>query len=248
MTRLKFALTVVVCALLLAGCSNAERSAAPINPAPTNSASSVATPSDASSDGVSSDPPANIDGRSSVTYVVGDAGPGGGVVFLIYDGLRYEMAPKTWGAGENGLSWCDGFTEVSDADGEAIGDGAANTAAMAASAECGSDAAVAVLEYAPAGTSAGQWFLPSKDELNAMCNYSRNPNTPPTGECVGGQNVAFRMSAYGFDRGEYGTYDDSYWSSNLEFGGLAWSQSMGGGDQIMDLQPEWARVRPIRSF
>ena len=35
----------------------------------------------------------------SVSYAVGDIGPGGGLVFLIDNGVHYEMAPANWGAG-----------------------------------------------------------------------------------------------------------------------------------------------------
>ena len=39
---------------------------------------------------------------SSVSYRVGETGPGGGLVFLISGGKTYEMAPKTWSGGGPG--------------------------------------------------------------------------------------------------------------------------------------------------
>ena len=177
--------------------------------------------------------------------VVGDVGPGGGLVFLISGGLRYEMAPNTWDAIETtGISWCDGLTDVPAAIGTAVGTGAANTAAMAASVACSSDAAAAVLAYAPAGTTAGQWFLPSKNELNAMCNYSLTwTGTPSTLACTGDQNDAFAAGTYGFGN----VY---YWSSSQTSidAYRAWGQILSNGFQGNAIKRSTLRVRPVRSF
>ena len=177
----------------------------------------------------------------SVTYRVGDVGPGGGLVFLISGSLTYEMAPAAWGSAEAGVKWCRGLTDVPAASGTAVGTGAANTAAMAASGACSSNAAAAVLAYAPAGTSAGQWFLPSRDELNAMCNYSRNPITPPTGGCTGSQNGTFASGTYGFA-------SFYYWSSSQGDPSNAWYQGLDVGDQGGDLKFLSLQVRPVRAF
>ena len=183
-------------------------------------------------------------------YALGDIGPGCGLVFLISGGLTYEMAPKTWsGAGtpDAQATWCDGLTYVPSADGTAVGTGAASTAAMAASGACSSNAAAAVLAYAPSGTSAGQWFLPSQDELNAMCNYSRNPTAPaaPSVSCYGSagstQNVTFAAGTYGFA-------SDDYWSSSQYFTYAAWLQVSRNGYQSAVQKSRPLRVRPVRSF
>jgi hypothetical protein len=193
--------------------------------------------------------PASSGGSSSVTYRLGDTGPGGGKVFYIDSGsgLRYEMAPKTWGAGESGLTWCDGLTDVPVAIGTVVGTGAANTAAMAASGACSSNAAAAVGLYAPAGSSAGQWFLPSMDELNAMCNYSRNPDAPaaPTVSCYGAsgtsQNGTFAIGAYGFASAYY-------WSSSQYDASGTRTQNWTVGGQNGASKSGTLRVRPIRAF
>ncbi len=186
------------------------------------------------------------DASASEMYAVGDIGPGGGLVFLINNGVRYEMAPKTWGAGENGLTWCDGPLVYLIAAQTAIGTGAANTAAMAADGSCGSDAAAAVLSYSPAGTNAGEWYLPSQDELNAMCNYSRSPVSPPTGACAGLQDSTFASgSSFGFSNS-----NRNYWSSSQANASAAWTRRFANGSlhesgQNADLS---MRVRPIRAF
>ena len=160
------------------------------------------------------------------------------------------MAPKTWsGAGtpDAQATWCDGLTDVPSANGTAVGTGAANTAAMAASSACSSDAAAAVLAYAPAGTTAGQWFLPSKDELNAMCNYSRNPTAPaaPSVSCYGSagstQDVTFAAGTYGFASVYY--WSSSQFNSN---GALAQYLLNGSQASVSKNGPLW--VRPVRSF
>lgn len=175
-------------------------------------------------------------------YNVGDIGPGGGLVFLIDNGVRYEMAPNTWGPGESGLQWCVGFADIQSGSGTAIGTGAANTAEMASSVDCSSEAAAAVDAYAPPGTSAGEWFLPSLDELNAMCNYSRNPAAPATGTCTGTQDPTFAASSFGF-----GTH---YWTSSQQqsFTFASWFQDFGDGYQTGAYKTNQLRVRPIRAF
>ena len=181
-------------------------------------------------------------GSSARSYALGDVGPGGGLVFLISGGLTYEMARKDWsGAGtpDAGASYCDGSTGVSGAAGTAVGTGAANTAAMAASIACSSDAAAAVRTYPGGGFT--DWFLPSQDELNAMCNYSRNPTTPPTGVCTGSQDGTFSTGTYGFA-------SVAYWSSSQDTAGAAWSQTLDSGSQYSDPKNYSLRVRPVRAF
>ena len=184
-------------------------------------------------------------------YALGDIGPGCGLVFLISGGLTYEMAPKNWNDPTNPsatdpvLTWCDDrTTNVSGASGTAVGTGAANTAAMAASVACSSNAAAAVRAYAPSGTSAGQWFLPSKDELNAMCNYSRTwTGTPSTSACTGAQNGSFASSSYGFS-------NNYFWSSSQVDALSAYSRNfVDGADNIGYKDNSYPQlVRPIRAF
>ena len=105
---------------------------------------------------------------------------------------------------------------------EAIGMGSANTdaiiARMAAGSVSSSDYAAGLASaYAGVDGLTSGWFLPSKDELNAMCNYSRNPTTPPTGVCTGSQDGTFSTGTYGFAGG-------LYWSSSQVAAFTAWEQ------------------------
>ncbi len=181
--------------------------------------------------------------------VVGDIGPGGGLVFLISGGLRYEMAPKTWGVNETtGIAWCsDTTSSITGAVGTAVGTGSANTTAMLAL-PCTSGAGVSARAYRGGGLT--DWFLPSKDELNAMCNYSRNPTAPaaPSVSCFGiggtAQDGTFAAGTYGFASG----FPSSYWSSSQNIASDAREQFWANGFAGLDNKPSPLRVRPVRAF
>jgi len=196
--------------------------------------------------------PTGSSGGGSVTYRVGDVGPGGGLVFLISGGLRYEMAPKSWSGSSSDdtptLTWCsDTSSDITGAVGTAVGTGSANTTAMQSPA-CTSGAGVSARAYRGGGLT--DWFLPSYDELNAMCHYSRNPTVPGTGSCQWGpgsgpQDETFAGGAYGFA--------DNYWSSSQKYASDAWFFNFvyGGGDwdsKGVDGEYGALRVRPIRAF
>jgi len=182
--------------------------------------------------------------------VLGDIGPGGGLVFLISGGLRYEMAPKTWSGSSSDdtptLAWCSNTSsDITGAVGTAVGTGSANTTAMLAF-PCTSGAGVSARAYAGGGLT--DWFLPSKDELNAMCNYSRNPTAPaaPSVSCYGSagstQDATFAAGTYGF------AYPN-YWSSSQSFAGYAWYQYLVDGRATNDFSKSLPlRVRPVRAF
>jgi len=190
--------------------------------------------------------PAGSSGGGSVTYRVGDIGPGGGLVFLISGGLRYEMAPKTWGANETtGIEWCsDTTSSITGAVGTAVGTGSANTTAMLAL-PCTSGAGVSARAYRGGGLT--DWFLPSKDELNAMCNYSRNPTAPAAADasCYGSSGTAQNGS---FAAGTYGFTSYSYWGSSQYDANDAWYQLFLAGYQDYASEVFALRVRPVRAF
>ena len=193
--------------------------------------------------------------------ILGDVGPGGGLVFLISGGLRYEMAPKTWvniAAGRPtadetiSLQWCNNTSsDVTGAVGTAVGTGSANTTAIDAA--CTNGAGQSAADYSANGLS--DWFLPSLDELNAMCNYSRNPTAPaapiaypgvgcfgPAGSGGSTQNVTFAAGTYGFANG-------NYWNSSQHSNTTAWYQDwVNGARSFNDGKFATLRVRPVRAF
>jgi len=186
-------------------------------------------------------------------YEIGDTGPGGGLIFLISDDLRYEMAPKTWGAAgdDTRVRWCsDAVNSVTT--GLTVGGGSANTNAMLINAApfvaCTTSAPNVARGYFGAGGT-NDWFLPSRDELNAMCNYSRNPTTPAAPNVVCGTNASPTTQDAAFAAGAFGfAAADLYWSSS-QFGAAgAWLQIFGNGDRGIVNKTDIRTVRPVRAF
>ncbi len=155
--------------------------------------------------------------------------------------------PKTWsgGSADPSYQWCNIVNKNvpgSAARNINIGTGAANTAAIAAF--CSSGAGKTVANLVLGGFD--DWFLPSKDELTAMCNYSRTwVGTPSTSKCAGSQNADFALSDYGFGSAD-GT---DYWSSSELYSGTSYAQrvSFSASEPHHGKQLE-QRVRPIRAF
>ena len=173
------------------------------------------------------------------TCVVGNTGPGGGIVFYVQTATaaapwRYmEAAPNTWSGGDadTAIAWCSvtnnevpnlltGTTEeVTTA--TAIGAGFNNTQKMLRG--CAYGAANAAAAYNGGGKS--DWHLPSKDELYRLYIWKQNGNVT------------------GFSA-------NPYWSSSEGGGCCAWYQYFNSGFQ------EWYEVgkdyffyvRPVRAF
>jgi len=164
-----------------------------------------------------------------VTYRLGDIGPGGGLVFYIdsVSGLRYEMAPKTWnGSQDPNPESCNADTNIPGATGTAIGTGAVNTAATVAA--CTSGASNDAAAYRGGGFT--DWFLPSKDELNAIFSYAIPADKETLYEFFPGNSV--------------------YWSSSqvTPYNSKSWSQNFTNGDQSETSYNSSLFVRPIRAF
>ena len=160
------------------------------------------------------------------TYKIGEAGPSGGWIF--YDkgnstgGWRYlEAAPvdqtdsADWGCPEK---------SIPGALGTAIGKGKDNTQAIVANCSTANTAAWLAGQYRGGGKS--DWFLPSKDELNAMY-----------------KNL-YKAGIGGFNR-------FTYWSSSEIKGKAvgAWAQLFGNGSQFESHKVNIPySVRAIRAF
>jgi hypothetical protein len=123
----------------------------------------------------------------SVVYAVGDTGPAGGKIFILptttgnSTGKYFEAAISTWSDGSDGNNrWCNlTTTEIgTNAQGTEIGTGQANTNAIVA--VCSSGAAKDADTYSVtySGTSYGDWFLPSEDELKQLWVQSASVGIP----------------------------------------------------------------------
>ncbi len=159
--------------------------------------------------------------------IVGVKGESGGYIFYdkgsYSDGWRYlEAAPTD---ASNTAVWGAYYQEVSGADGTAIGTGVENTPDIIAGIGPSTNAANVCADYFyyNNGTTYNDWFLPSKDELNAMY-----------------ENL--KLSDFG---GFENTY---YWSSSENSYSLAWDQNFDGGYSYGKYKDFYKNVRPIRSF
>jgi hypothetical protein len=176
----------------------------------------------------------NICGVNGATAcAVGLQGPGGGIVFMTpstlgnSSGLFYEAAPSTWSSpsGDPTSAWCNnstallGVASVFTTTGAM--DGANKMAVMLG--VCTSGAANSADAYSATvnGVVYGDWFLPSKGELNQM--YVNKT-------AVGG----FASAGY-WSSSEYDAYD-------------AWGQAFANGLQGNAIKTGTFRVRPVRAF
>ena len=173
-----------------------------------------------------------VDGTTACA--VGLKGPGGGIVFMTpstpgnTSGLFYEAAPSTWSSpsGDPLSAWCNNTTTLlgvaSTMTGTGAMDGAAKTTVMLG--ECTSGAANLADAYTATvnGVVYGDWFLPSKGELNQMY-VNKN--------AIGGFSAA------------------NYWSSSeTDDRNSAWTHSFGEGAPYPAFKTGLYYVRPVRAF
>ncbi|MCG3775154.1 MAG: hypothetical protein JW395_1983 [Nitrospira sp.] len=192
---------------------------------------------------------------------VGDTGPGGGIVFYI--DLALPEGQRYWEAGfdraPNGSTqltqWCNWSNNFTDGLPTTIGAGESNTDLMlnlcwggnypeATAAAMARNYRITIYGTIPVT----DWFLPSKDELNAYCRwyYGRLTPQPAEGGCTGSPQDGDNFS---------NTWSSSSLGSPTETN--AWSQQLGQGSdylatpvgsqdivgKVMNL-----RVIPVRSF
>ena len=164
---------------------------------------------------------------------VGLKGPGGGIVFMTpstpgnTSGLFYEAAPSTWhsSSGDPLYAWCNNANTLlgvaSTVTGTGAMDGAAKTTVMLG--VCTSGAANLADAYTATvnGVVYGDWFLPSKGELNQM--------------------YVNRIAIGGFA-------SDYYWSSSESTADLARIKHLSLDVQTTGYKYIPFYVRPVRAF
>ena len=169
------------------------------------------------------------------THFIGES-YGGGIVFFVYDGGQHGLIAATADQSA-GVRWSGGSYTNTRARADGIGAGLKNTAIIIAdqgpvdNSGTGNDfAATLCNEYSVTvdGVTYGDWYLPSKYELNQMyINRS-------TLEAVSGFN-AFTTSFY--------------WSSTEKDTHFAWRQYFHNGAQDGDNKANTShRVRAVRAF
>ncbi|MCL2156183.1 MAG: DUF1566 domain-containing protein [Leptospirales bacterium] len=173
-------------------------------------------------------------------YNLGDTGPGGGIIFYIapngfdveghpsfsdnsYTAHYLEAAPEDM---PSTLPWAvspfDGDPVPGDATATAIGAGRRNTALIVEQngPGIGFDAGACVEYFVPGYESYGDWFLPSKDELNLLF----------------------------INRSYVGSFGNFYWSSSEYSIDSAWVQAFSSGNQNASIKNNTDNVRAVRAF
>jgi len=161
----------------------------------------------------------------STVHFVGE-NYGGGIVFFVYDNGQHGLIASTADQ-STGIRWSASPSAYTRAESDGINGGQNNTAII-----IGSEAAVDGNQFAPtmcnafsstiAGITYGNWYLPSKYELNLL--YLQKT-------IVGGFVAA------------------EYWSSTEQGNGGANNQNFGTGVQTVSSKSvATIRVRAIRSF
>lgn len=176
-------------------------------------------------------------GDEEAVFSIGDIGPAGGLIFYIdeldiHHWTYLEVAPQSteW----QNIEWGDTGTVIgAAAQGTAIGTGASNTAAIVAHMGGKSITGTAAqlgdaLEHEYEGTTYDDWFLPSRDELNAIW-----------------ENIVDDGDGNNSGKGGFGSV---YWSSS-EFNDIgARMLSFVDGSESFGNKASVRQVRVVRAF
>ena len=166
-----------------------------------------------------------------VYYKIGDIGPSGvGIVFYVTDGGLHglEVAPEN----QTSSYWIQGGATQNTVNGNtstAIGTGWANTAAIIAQTDHANSAALICRNYTGGGMT--DWFLPSRDELNAIW-------------------VNLVHDGAGGNNGVGGFANYRYWSSSEVSGSLVWGLGFWNGIMYDDntKNNSFVYTRAVRAF
>ncbi len=179
---------------------------------------------------------------------VGDTGPGGGTIFYVdltraLGSQYFEVACAGW---QNN---CDGATADPTAQwgcygipitdgGLTIGTGEQNTADILA--QCVTVGIAADLADDYSHNTLDDWFLPSKDELNALCKWAFGDTVNAV--CNNSGSGSLSLTGVG------GFSTDFYWSSSEDDDYYAWYQYFHFGYQDDTSKNLTTSVRPVRAF
>ena len=202
---------------------------------------------------------------ATAAYIVGDTGPGGGIVFYVAPtfftqvgatgsmcstNCKYlEFAPtNAWVSQNERVSACSVFP----INPQGIGTGYANTLALAAvTCENRAITNAADLSLAYRGpNNLSDWFLPSRDELTMMCRWARGLNgTFVSGQsCAGGIGIIYPLR---------GGLKWAYQSSSTTTEYTSWIVLFNYGEYIETDTEPWPGdmitesdpfIRPVRAF
>jgi len=159
------------------------------------------------------------------THYIGE-NYGGGIVFYVYDSGQHGLIAATSDQ-STGIQWYNGTYRSTGTTGDGLNAGAMNTAMIVATQmadnQSGNFAAKVCADYSVTmgGITYGDWYLPSKYELNLL--YQQKV-------VVGG----------------FASY--YYWSSSEYDANLAWFQGFSNGNQNVYGKDSTFDVRAVRAF
>ncbi|MEX1191243.1 MAG: DUF1566 domain-containing protein [Brumimicrobium sp.] len=172
---------------------------------------------------------------SATTYSIGEFAHGGIVFWVDETGQHGLVCAKE--DQSTGVRWYAGTYGNTQAKGDGPYAGEANTsiiiAAQVAIGDDGNTYAARIcneLQITEGGFTYGDWYLPSKEELNLM--YQNKTTIDATATANGGSGFA---SAY-------------YWSSTDNSNYFTWRQTFGNGVQTSNDKSSTSRVRAVRAF
>ncbi len=154
---------------------------------------------------------------ASTAHYIGET-YGGGIVFYVYDNGQHGLIAATADQ-STGIRWYNGSYTVTNAVRDGIGAGIFNTERIIANQGPGAYAAQICANYQVGNY--GDWYLPSKYELNLL--YLQK-------NVVGG------------------FADNYYWSSTEQANFFVWYQAFNGGYQDFWSKVETYYVRAVRAF
>ena len=164
--------------------------------------------------------------ENETTYAVGDFAQGGVVFYVDASGKHGLVADIVDISGT--FQWSNEF-EVTGATGNGIGAGEMNTALIIASTPDFNSVAKSCANLNKGGY--GDWYLPSKEELNLM--YQNKATINATATANGGSS--FVDSGF-------------YWSSTEVDNGDVWFQGFNDGFQLNVSKGNFELVRAVRAF
>ena len=160
----------------------------------------------------------------STVHFIGES-YGGGIVFYVYDNGQHGLIAATADQ-STGIRWYGGTSTNTRARADGVGAGLKNTAIIIANqgpVDGNAFAATVCNEYSVtiAGVTYGDWYLPSKHELNLL--------------------FINRVAVGGFSSG-------AYWSSSENANNSAWNQDFFNGYQSFFNKSYTYYVRAVRAF
>jgi hypothetical protein len=138
--------------------------------------------------------------------------------------------------------WSGNTSDAIGTTGTGIGTGYANTSAMIAQSSTAGKAGTVARAFQGGGKT--DWFLPSLDELNALCKWATN-DTVNTICNNNGSGTGLSLTRGGFASWTYWSSSESNPSSRIQ----SFNSGAGLGSQSMEGKSAgWVHVRPVRAF